>query len=171
MALFNLQVDNVSWHLGCAPAAAANIIIYWDQFYSKLVTSSQSDNDIINELGGYMDTDPNNGETTPSKIPSGMLSYVRQSGRYLGDFSISTNFSPSYSEIRTQIAFFNRPVLLWLVNEPTYGDKSSHVVAVAGYYSYIVEYMIVHDTWGSTPVNMYIMFNSSYAERTWTLRD
>lgn len=60
-------VGDVNWHLGCAPSAAANIVIYWDTTgYSNLITSNQTNNDVIAELAEKIGTDPIDNGTPPN---------------------------------------------------------------------------------------------------------
>lgn len=154
-------VADLTWYKGCAPTSAANLIYYWDSHgYPNLVTTETS-NQVIEKLATYMGTD-SSGSTNVFNIMPGTIQYIKSKG-YTNFDGYNLN-PPTYYDIRNEIDN-SRPLLLSVIGHPTY---KNHTMTCVGY-EYTTElgqitekYVIVHDTWSSTPADVYITFDGTF---------
>ncbi len=151
-----LSVADMDWHIGCSPTSFGNIIRYWDKNgYPNLVQSSTSDEDLIEWLANDMNTNPD-GSTDWNDRVNGMEEYWEDRG-----YSVDvTRRSPSYTRHKNEIDD-ERPDIINVVDHPIYDD---HDMTGVGYEQYQdteqdlewYRYVIVHDTWTTTPKNVYL---------------
>lgn len=154
-------VPDYAWTYGCIPTAIANVIGYWDSHgYSNLVTGLVIS--MIDEINNRLIAIAGNNATN-SAIPGATQGYCRASGRYPSNFTVTNIWSPSYSQMQVEIDA-NRPCLVGFGSSGPYG--ATHMTAGVGYYyddAFPSEkYVIVHDAWGSTPVDCQRLWSSSY---------
>ncbi|MEC0211372.1 C39 family peptidase [Paenibacillus ehimensis] len=152
-------VPDHSWEIGCSPSSMSNIIKYWDNNgYPNLVQDNTTPSTLIDVLATYMKTDRNNGGTTQwdDRVHG---TWAFWSDRYYNGANVK-RVSPSYSGHKDEINS-NRPDIINTVNDPNY---TNHDMTGVGYEEYQdtdqnfrwFTYVIVHDTWPSTPTDAYV---------------
>jgi hypothetical protein len=148
-------VPDYTWYRGCAPTAAANVLAYYH--HSGVPTG----NTLIDELAAAMNTDSKGGTSISNERP-GIKQVAANHGWKLAIFTDprgkGEDESP-YGDFRDEIDE-SHPLFCSLQNS-RYGD--GHAVTGVGYeyQGTDYEYVIIHDTWSSTPVDVAINYNSS----------
>ncbi|KRE91146.1 hypothetical protein ASG89_34465 [Paenibacillus sp. Soil766] len=155
------NVPDFSWRDGCSPTSFSNIIWYYrySQGYTNLLASTTTSTTLIDVLASssYMSTDiANGGGTGWDNRVNGMKKFWSDRG-----YTVSvTRNSPSFSAHKTEINN-NRPDIINVVGDATYG---AHDMTGVGFEEYQestenfkwYQYVIVRDTWDSTPTSVYI---------------
>lgn len=154
------SVPDFSWRVGCSPTSFSNIIWYYrySQGYTNLLQSTTTSTTLIDVLASstYMNTNTSNGSTDWNNRVTGMVKFWSDRG-----YTVSvTRNSPSFSAHKTEINN-NRPDIINVVGDATY---SNHDMTGVGFEEYQestenfkwYQYVIVHDTWNSTPKDVYI---------------
>jgi len=124
--------------------------------YPNLVQSTTTDKTLIEVLATNMNTDSSTGKTDWNDRVTGMINFWDQKGYSVSVSRVSDSYSTHTTEINN-----NRPNIINVVNDPTYGN---HDMTGVGYEEYQVpeenfkwyHFVIVHDTWPSTNQNIYL---------------
>lgn len=144
---------------GCGPVSAINLVKYWDaNGFSSLVSSSDTKQDLYDELYDYMDSFPVFNEqvaTFPALYVYGLEYYLYLNGGY--DLITSQDVIVSISDfnkLKTEVNN-DRPGTI-LYNNGT-EDYGMHYVTFVGYCQDLMDdnYYIIHDLWSSTPTDVY----------------
>ncbi|MCD1261371.1 C39 family peptidase [Paenibacillus athensensis] len=152
-------VPDFSWRKGCSPTSFSNIIWYYrySQGYTNLLQSTTTSDTLIDVLASstYMNTN-SSGATGWDDRVNGMKKFWSDRG-----YTVSvTRNSASFTDHKTEINA-NRPDIINVVGDATY---SNHDMTGVGFEEYQestenfkwYRYVIVHDTWNSTPKDVYI---------------
>ncbi|PFZ09502.1 hypothetical protein COL63_22375 [Bacillus pseudomycoides] len=153
-------VPDFMWYRGCTPTAIANLIGYWDQHgYNNLVQGSTTSSQFIDALGDDMKT-TKEGNTLESNMAPGIRKYWNDRGYYP---SVKTDETPTFNEFVSEIEQ-NRLVIISTEKSPTY---ENHTLTGIGYEQFTDPFtneqlndIIVHDTWNTTPEEVYVSFNT-----------
>lgn len=136
---------------GCGPTAGFYITYYWDKNgYPNLITSSQTNEEVIDELADKMGTfsvGGGNYATFPSGYANGLEDYMNQ--RYTSTFYVSMITNVTYDFIINEIDS-NRPGTLLYADHPTYGN---HYVTFNGYRYDIgtnEKFYAIRDAWNTS---------------------
>jgi hypothetical protein len=160
-------VPDWDWHYGCGPTAAANVLTYWDNgVYDLLVDSVMWLRDTFEhefdsvpnttrQLAVAMNTDTiATGGTRGDSIAPGIVAVCNDpawSNNYAFTSYLSgDNHSLLISEINS-----GRPGVLLMANHPYYGN---HAVTFCGWGEPDSNWIMIHDEWSSTPVDMVILY-------------
>jgi len=162
------DVPDWSWHYGCAPTAAANVMTYWDRHGYELLVDSvrrsvpdpiekgvDSVPNVSQQLAVEMRTDTLvSGGTTIDSIPIGIAAVCNDpawgNGYVFSSYVAWKDHGLLVSEIE-----MNRPGVLGLVGHPDYG---SHAVTYCGYGPPDTNWIMIHDEWSGTPKDEVIYF-------------
>jgi len=158
-------VPDYNWLRGCSPTAAANIMAYWQAHgYSRLPVGTT----LINQLADAMGTAAD-GSTPWANIPTGIhyvaLRYAYNTWVEWNESITGGRVSSTYDKFKNEIN--GRPLMASFTNSSTYGCHSTTGV---GYrYDDYQDWIIVHDTWNTTPTNVYLDYNSTEVRNpVWT---
>jgi hypothetical protein len=149
---------------GCSPTSAVNAMGYWDnQGYGNLIYGSDwqsAVNEMRTDMGTWCGQD-GTGWTSIGNISPGMSQYAQAHGYTFASelWCEGCAISPTYDRYRGEIDA-NRPLLVDVINHPTYHD---HTVTGVGYDT-SGPYLIVHDNWSSTGENVYLQYGSGYSD-------
>lgn len=149
-------VPDYTWRKGCVPTSSANLLVWWDTYVSgksSLVTVSGSTT-LIDTLASYMQTNSNGG-TTIANAKSGLSAYIGSKG-FLS--FINSYYLPGFSTFQSSINV-GKPNLVTTANHPTYED---HCMTGVGYDTMSGTYIDVHDTWNTTPKEVWLTWNSYF---------
>lgn len=134
----------------CGSTATAMFLMYYDNYINGEYVSSSLQTSIgvtlIKALVPYIDGSIPG--SMPSELKSGLQVYIKD--RLISHTIVCVSYSSSIFKSRIDA---NRPIIVDLNSDPTYGE---HWVTANGYYmaSSSIGYIIVNDGWGST--NVYI---------------
>ncbi|RJE87730.1 hypothetical protein D3P07_15625 [Paenibacillus sp. 1011MAR3C5] len=159
------DVPDFQWRAGCSPTSFANIIWYYrySHGYTSLLQSTTSSSTLIDVLAGssYMNTNVSSGGTTDwNDRVTGMKKFWNDRG-----WNVTvTRTSPSFATHRSQITN-NRPTIINTTGDATYGN---HDMTGVGYEEYQQtstlfqwhRYVIVRDTWNTTPKSVYLYISN-----------
>lgn len=152
-------IYDFTWYNGCSPTAATNLVYYWSTIGYPKLTSGMSSNQVNDNIASFMGTNLSTGGTNVTRIGPGLVSYVKSKG--YSNFITSDVTYPSFANIKTEIDS-GRPGLITLISDPTYTD---HTVTLAGYSDeWNYDYIIIHDTWSSTPKKVYHYYQSAWVK-------
>jgi len=159
-----LYGPDYGWYRGCAPTAVANAMGHWaDRGYPNLVYGG-SDGDYqgtIDQLAELMGTSPEGWTWLP--INDDVRNFAAQRGY---TFRSDETFMPSYGRFVDEIDA-HRPIVVLVNDHDVYNN---HFITGFGYEYDPTDpdfrYMIVHDTWGSTPENYWVQYGVGYS-RIW----
>lgn len=144
-----------AWYRGCAPTAAGNLLAYWDSNgYPAFPTGTT----LIDELADAMGTEED-GDTYLSDMPGGILD-VCYAHEYTDWDSWNDSLGQSYStytDFKNEIQA-GRPLVASLLDDATYGNHSTTGI---GYRYDGTSWIVIHDTWPSTPTDVYVDYYSS----------
>ncbi|MDA2087543.1 MULTISPECIES: S-layer homology domain-containing protein [Bacillus cereus group] len=155
------NVPDYIWFRGCTPTATTNLLGYWYlKGYENLMPNIYPW-DTIEEIAKYYGTkvdysQPDYGSTYVDKIAPGLKKYFNDKG-YRAE--VELHMGSSFQGIKNEIDQ-GRPMLITTYKHPTYGDHSVTGIGYEDFYS--PEFnenfrsLIVHDTWETTPEDMYI---------------
>ncbi|AFQ19744.1 S-layer protein (plasmid) [Bacillus thuringiensis HD-771] len=165
-----LDVPDYTWYVGCVPTAFGNIVSYWAQNgFPNLHRSKETENQLIDHLGNLMETDRGTGETTGGvlygtwthKIEPALQKHWKERGYTV---EISWKEQLNYSSVQKELSA-GRPVGLIVQNHPIY---DIHSITVVGYEELVIPDLkesyhtaIVHDTWDTTPKDVYLDFEAN----------
>ena len=160
------NVPDLTWHLGCAPTAAGNVLAYWDpRGYSKLVDDPGRDEyDLIGELADAMDTD-SSGSTKDTNVDDG-IEAVCNDAEYDNNYDFDIDGPDGWyvwGKIRDAIDA-GRPCHLIIHGHQTYHDHSVTVVGYRQVYKSCAaddRFVTIHDTWPGTGFDIEIPFEGS----------
>ncbi|WP_212937927.1 C39 family peptidase [Paenibacillus antibioticophila] len=151
---------------GCGPTSGYNVLYYW-AYQNNMLDLIKNGNSVsvehtIASLRTLMDTD-NNGFGPVNKHTSAMIQHAKNKGFNNTTSTMTTN--PSWSKVKSDM--LTGPSLISLISQTFYG---SHTVTGIGYIEFFYsgsssghEYMIVHDNWGSTPADVYVVYGRNYS--------
>jgi hypothetical protein len=155
-----LKGPDYSWYRGCGPTATANVMGHWsDRGYPNLVYGGSAGNysGTIDRLAELMHTSPEGWTNLP--IDDDIRKFASERGY---SFKSTETVNPSYSRY-TQSIDAHRPIVVLVNGHDLYGD---HFITGFGYEydpnDINYRYMIVHDTWGSTPTDYWVQFGAGY---------
>jgi hypothetical protein len=160
-------VPDLTWHDGCGPTAAANILAYWDDHgYPALVDeeTGKTVGDLIHELVAAMQTDAS-GNTSDGHVDDGIRAVCNDSA-YNNNYDFTIDGPDSWtvwSKIQGAIKA-SRPCLLIVHGHGTYGD---HSMTVVGYRQVVKDcaaddhFVTVHDTWPNGGADVEIPYEGS----------
>lgn len=157
------NVPDYVWYRGCTPTATTNILGYWYLKGYENIMPSIYPWDTIETVAKYYGTvvdfsKPDYGSTYTSKIAPGLTKYFNDRG-YKAE--IKLHDGNSFQDIKNEIDQ-GRPMIINTSKHPTYEDHSVTGVGYEDFYS--PEFnenfrsLIIHDTWDTTPEDMYIDF-------------
>ncbi len=158
------DVPDITWHDGCAPTAAGNILSYWDKRgYPNLVDdeAGKTEDDMVDQLAAAMHTD-SSGSTLDSNVSGGLVYVCNTADKWSFSVDGPTGLG-AWGQIQEEIKA-NRPCHLILHGHITYGD---HSVTVVGYRE--VEkncaaddrFVTIHDTWPTTGKDVEIPYGGN----------
>ncbi len=156
-----LYGPDYGWYRGCGPTAVANAMGHWaDRGYPNLVYGG-SDGDYsgtIDQLATLMGTSPEGWTWLP--IDDDIRSFAALRGY---SFQSSEQYSPPYEAFVSEIDA-HRPIVVLVNGHVLYGN---HFITGFGYEYDPSDpnsrYMIVHDTWYSTPEDFWVQFGTGYS--------
>jgi hypothetical protein len=157
-----LYGSDYDWYRGCAPTATANVMGHWaDRGYPNLVYGGSNGDFLgtIDQLAALMHTSSKGWTNLP--INDDIKKFATQRGYA---FKSSESSKPSYAKFVSEIDA-HRPIVVLVNGHIYYGD---HFITGFGYeYDPAnpgYRYMIVHDTWGSTPEDVWVQFGTGYGK-------
>ncbi len=159
-------IPDWDWHYGCAPTAAANILTYWDRHgfdrlvdtvfrgvYDPIEGDIDSVPDVSRKLAVAMETDTlGNGSTAGERIPLG-IAEVCNDPRWGAEYGFVSWLSWDNTDLLVAEIDSGRPGVLCLLGHPQYGN---HTVTFCGWGPPSRDWVMVHDCWGSTPLDVVI---------------
>jgi hypothetical protein len=156
-----LYGPDYDWYRGCGPTALANVMGYWaDRGYPSLVADGSAGEyrSAIDQLAALMGTSGDGWTRWP--IDDDVRNYAAAKGY---SFQSSESANPPYGAFVGEIDA-HRPAAVLFNGHVTYGD---HYVALLGY-EYDANdpnyrYLVVHDSWGNTPVDARVQFGAGYS--------
>lgn len=147
---------------GCGPISGINLIKYWDvNGFSSLVSSTDTKQDLYDELYDYMDCFPFIGQiaTFPAYYMYGLEDYFYINGGYdlIASQDIFVSIS-DFSKLKTEVNNDRPGTILYNSGSEDYG---MHYVTFVGYCQDLnyEDYYITHDLWSSTGTNVYRNWN------------
>ncbi len=169
-------VSDFDWSYGCSPSAAADVLGYWDaNGYPLLIDytfnrydplEGEWDYNVPNvqqQLSWAMHTDSTQGSTSISNIGTGIRTVCNHPD-YQNNYGFTdyTDFDQSLSYLINELNL-GYPAVWNVISHPTYGN---HSMCAMGWGPPDTNYICLHDTWSSTPVEVVVNWNwSTTAER------
>lgn len=157
-----LYGPDYAWYRGCGPTAVANAMGHWaDRGYPNLVYGGSGGDykGAIDQLASLMGTSSEGWTWLP--VNDDIKNFAALRGY---SFQSSEFYMPSYSTFVGEIDA-HRPIVV-LVNGHVFYEN--HFITGFGYEydpsNPNYRYMIVHDTWGSTPENYWVQYGTGYSK-------
>ena len=151
---------------GCSPTSAANIMKYWANHGYPELTQGLTDEQLLLQLRNAMGTN-SNGATPVNNIKAGLQNFARNRGISTAEaYWIDPPTFRGNEGYKRNISMVG-PNIISFTGQTYYGE---HSVTGMGYIVYVQpdgpttghEYMMVHDNWGTTPVDVYIAYGRNY---------
>ncbi|AFQ19743.1 putative S-layer protein (plasmid) [Bacillus thuringiensis HD-771] len=165
------DVPDYTWFVGCVPTAIANIVVYWSKNgFPNLLKSNETSDWLIDTLGTMMGTDRGTGESTggvkygtyTDRIAPALQIYWNNRGYSSLDFEYSEYEKIKFDTIKRELDS-GRPYGISITKHNLYKD---HYLTGIGYEELIIpdlneiyQTLIVHDTWDTTPEDVYLDYN------------
>ena len=168
-------VSDFDWSYGCSPSAGADVLGYWDaNGYPLLIDyyftrwdalEYEWDYNVPNvqqQLSWAMHTDSSAGATSISNIGPGMRTVCNHPD-YQNNYGFSdyTDFDQRLGYLINELNL-GYPAVWNVISHPTYGN---HSMCAMGWGPPDTNYICLHDTWSSTPVEVVVNWNGWSAER------
>ncbi|QWI47045.1 S-layer homology domain-containing protein [Bacillus mycoides] len=165
------NVPDYTWLVGCVPTAIANIVAYWSENgFPNLLKNNETSDWLIDTLGTMMGTDRGNGESTggvkygtyTDRIDPALQIYWNNRGYSSPDFNYAAYKKIPFDTIKRELDS-GRPYGFSVAKHNLYTE---HYLTGIGYEELIIpdlnekfQTLIVHDTWDSTPEEVYLDYN------------
>jgi hypothetical protein len=168
-------VPDFDWSYGCSPSAAADVLGYWDangyplliDYYFNRYDPLEMEWDynvpnVQQQLSWAMHTDSTAGSTSISNIGPGMRTVCNHPD-YQNDYGFNdyTDYDQSLGYLINELNL-GYPAVWNVISHPTYGN---HSMCAMGWGPPDTNYICLHDTWSSTPVEVVVNWNGWSAER------